>query len=140
MWEISYLSMEFSVVNRRGDHLDIVYSNLTAQEPWREEHAAPYTHPCGHLATGLTKFHVLNRAESLWSILLSVNNLNVIAYGTESQNPSPWKWTCISSFITFLRTHDSGSCRHFQLLQENVNVSSLYPKHSYVCLLPKVSS
>lgn len=60
--------MEFRVANRRGDHVPIVYSNLTAQEPRREEHAAPYIYPPGHLTTGLTKFNVLNRAVSLWSI------------------------------------------------------------------------
>lgn len=140
MWEISCLSMQFSVANRRGDHPETVYLNLTAQEAWREEHAAPYTHPLGHLPTGLTKFHVLNRAVSLCSISLPVNHLHVITLGTESQNPSPWKWTCISYFITFLQKHDSESCRHFQPFQENVDVSSLYPKHSYVCLLPVVSS
>ena len=64
--------MEFSVANRRGDHLVTVYSNLTAQEPQREEHAAPYTYPPGHLTTGLPKFNVLNRAVSLWSILIPV--------------------------------------------------------------------
>lgn len=140
MREIFYLSMQFSVAKRREDHPEVVYLNLSAQEPWREEHAALYTHPLGHLTTGLTKFHVLNRTVSLWSISLPVNNLNVITLGTESQNSSPWKWTCISNCITFLRKHDSESCRHFQPFQENVDVSSLYPKHSYVCLLPVVSS
>lgn len=121
------------------DHLAIVNSILIAQEPRREEHMSISSPHTSTWAFDYRAYKIQCLEQGCqpminFNISETVNTLNVINYSTESHKSSIWKSPLISKYITFLRKHDSEFCRHFQPLQENVDVSSLYPKHSCVFL------